>query len=83
MFAILVTPENMPKIAERDAPPSYMTACAMVQHKPKRWYLVTGFVMESTGALIDWTLLPAYIIEQYYQHDPNVIKTDWDQIVRN
>lgn len=82
MHAILVTPETMPKIQTSEVPPMYITSCNTMLHHPQRWYLVRGYV-DRMGKFFGWTVLPAYIIEKYFEHDQNTIKSDWDQIVRN
>lgn len=82
MHAIEITRDNLPKITEADVTDHYFNTCNIMVHNAKRWYLVKGYV-DHRGKLVDWVVLPAYIIEKFFEHDPVKIKTDWDQIVRN
>jgi hypothetical protein len=82
MFAILISNENMPKILESVTPTTdHHPDFQIFLNSEKTWYLVTGWV-GTRGDVIDWTIMPAYMLEEKFEYDPNKIKTDWDQIVR-
>lgn len=82
MFAIEITSNNMPKILEAHHTPNedeFDYDLFMRYKNP--WYIVTGYV-NRYGYVKDFAILPAYEIENNYEHDPVKIKYDWDQIVR-
>lgn len=82
MFAIRITNDNMPKILDRYMdPPLTEELFALQLNSPGTWYIVTGYVTRR-GAVMDWAILPAYLIEGQFQYDHEKIQHDWDQIVR-
>jgi hypothetical protein len=84
MFAILIAHDNMPKIEEHlnDENPTIPWMITELNANSNRdWYFVTGYVKRS-GEFINWTILPAYVVENNFEYDPDKINTDWDQIVR-
>lgn len=83
MFAILISQENMPKIEkfkERFAGEvDFQTS--MYLNSNSLWYFVTGYY-DRRGRTLDWTILPAYVLEEDFEFDAEKIRTEWDQIVR-
>lgn len=82
MFAILIDPTNLPKILDRITPTEdkHPDFDIFINHKMD-WYAITGYV-DSHGRLLDWAILPEFLFGKVFEYDENVIKTDWDQIVR-
>lgn len=81
MFAILVTPENMPKIKAANLDPAAEILTIPALTSTAKWYMVTGYYQRG-GRWIGDTMIPAYILETLFDYNPVKIKTDWDQIVR-
>lgn len=84
MFGILLSHENVPKIESRQLT---LTAsdrsCLDVYLALKgSWYFISGYV-DRRGAVMDWTVLPAYIFERNYDYDDEMIKTNWVQVFRD
>ena len=82
MFAILIAPENMPKIAERfDLPPHDQNFIDMCLRDRSDWYFISGYVTER-GQVTDWSVLPRYRLFWSFDFDEEKIKTDWTITVR-
>lgn len=81
MFAILIKSENVPKIRESGLSDDLLVAMVIALTSRKNWYAVTGYIKRN-GEFIGSTVLPAFVIEEHFEYDPDKIKTDWDQIVR-
>lgn len=82
-FAILFNSENLSKVLthqeslERTSP---IYPDVFFKHHAD-WYYVQGYINER-GQLIDWAIIPAYVLADNYEYDPVKIQTDWDQIVK-
>jgi|KBSMisStandDraft_5_1062788.scaffolds.fasta_scaffold777574_1 hypothetical protein len=82
MFAILISEENMPEIAQSELLDEQLVYdISLYLNRPRPWYLVRGYV-PPRGPLVDWTILPAYSLAQNFDYDPETIKTSWSQLVR-
>jgi hypothetical protein len=83
MFAILISEENLPKIREHQAslPESRQHILESVYINVQTdWYYIQGAHDENFDA--SWSAVPQHFLDRMYEYDPEVIKTDWDQIVR-
>lgn len=83
MFAILISEENLPKIREHQEtlPVSQQHILERVYlNAPSNWYYVQGVLDASQN--LSWSAIPQNFLDKLYEHDPNVIQTDWDQIVK-
>lgn len=82
MFAILISEENMPDIADSgvfDKQP--VSNVSLYLNRPRPWYFIRGYVT-LRGTLDEWAVLPAYMLEETFDYDPDKIKTDWTNLVR-
>lgn len=78
-FAILITEENLPKMAEVEgAPPNQLAYISRyyVDHRVD-WYYVTGYVSRKGGPVHPWSIFPASVFVPNNDFDPEKIKTDW------
>lgn len=81
MFAMHINSDTIGKLMDSDISSHLKTALIITRSSTKSWYFVRGYVLRG-GPYVGDTILPAYVVEQLFEHDPNKIKTDWDQIVR-
>lgn len=83
MHAILISEDTLPKIDEVDKLNDRDKASIRRYYVNRRvdYYFITGYVTKYEK-FIPWTILPALAFTQYFDHDPEKIKTDWVQIVR-
>jgi hypothetical protein len=84
MFAILISEENLPRIAEHQE--TLDPSLAHFIEKPYlssrvNWYYIRGYVSE-VGKPESWAALPEHYLIRGYEFDAEAVKTDWDQIVR-
>ena len=83
MFAIEINQENLALIKSQVPALAYaMHAIERFVQNKNTWYLVSGYVSNMTGSLLDWAVLPEYMLVKRFNFNPDVICHDWDQIVR-
>lgn len=81
MFGLLISEDNLPKIREFLSPNDVSTMGLYLHPAIKEWYIVRGYYNDR-GNVVDWVVLPKYILDADYEYDALKIRTEWDQIVR-
>jgi hypothetical protein len=82
MEAILISDENMPKIAqsgllsERDE-----SALDRYLGSKTDWYLIRSY-LDTHGSIQPWTIRPAYILRRDFEFQPDLFKSAWNVLYR-
>lgn len=82
MFAILLIEDNRETVLEHyesTPQPHPIDLDLFIRHRAD-WYYVRGWV-NHRGQVQDFAVIPRFILTKYYEHDPDKIRTNWDQIV--
>lgn len=82
MFALVISEGNMETITESGIfdvkPVSYVS---LFLNREVEWVLIRGYVPDR-GDIIDWGMIPMFVLEDFFDFDPDKIKYDWTNVVR-
>ena len=85
MFAIKITEDNMETITESGVfatkPKNFVAMFLSRSQRGGDWALIRGYVPDR-GAIIDWAVLPKFVLDEFFDYDPDKIQTDWTNLVR-
>ena len=83
MFAIELSEDNLPQILQTS---TLFVAEAQIMtdlyfRSPRTYYFIKDY-FDRNGRQQGWGILPEFVLKDFFEYDPDKIKTDWDQIVR-
>ena len=83
MFAIKITTMTLPMIRERMGDEKFESSnLELFVDRSIDWFLITGYVNLSGVRSTEFALVPQYIFNKTFDHDPEKVHTDWVNIVR-
>lgn len=81
MFAIEFNEDNLPKILKSANLTVGETEQLCNLFITREYVFINGYY-DTRNRLQDWAILPKFVFVHSFVHDPETVKTDWDQIVR-
>lgn len=83
MKAMLINHENLEKIdklIQSKPDPTNYSLNNFLNHR-RDWYLVDNYQYPD-GTVVNWTILPHYILKDHYEFDAEKIRNSWTKIKR-